>query len=79
MKMMDKEEARLKKVKENVIESIKSIGQDLINRAEDISNDLDDVTSITIYSRIENGVVINYDVTKNYMTNFNLSNGKEEE
>lgn len=76
---MEKEETRLKKVKENIIESIKSIGQDLINRAEDISNDLDGVTSITIYSRIENGVVINYDVTKNYMTNFYLSNGKEEE
>lgn len=77
--MIDKEEARLKKVKENIIESIKSIGNDLINRAEDIANDLDGVTSITIYSRIENGVVINYDVTKNYMTNIYLQNPNERE
>ena len=45
---------------------IKSIGEDLIKRAEDIAKDLERVRTISIYSTIENGTIINYDVTKNY-------------
>lgn len=45
---------------------IKSIGEDLIKRAEDIAKDLERVRTISIYSTIENGIIINYDVTKNY-------------
>ena len=45
---------------------IKLIGEDLIKRAEDIAKDLERVRTISIYSTIENGVIINYDVTKNY-------------
>lgn len=55
-------------VNSEVAKCIKSIGQDLINRADDISNDIKDVSSITIYSKIVGGDIINYDVTKNYCT-----------
>ena len=55
-------------VNNEVAKCIKSIGQDLINRADDISNDLENVSSITIYSKIVGGDIINYDVTKNYCT-----------
>lgn len=49
-----------------VARCIKSLGEDLISRAEDISNDLERVGSIDISARICSGEIINYDVTKNY-------------
>lgn len=55
-------------VNSEVAKCIKAIGQDLINKADDISNDLENVSSITIYSKIIGGDIINYDVTKNYCT-----------
>lgn len=55
-------------INSEVAKCIKSIGQNLINRADDISKDLENVTSITIYSKIVGGKIINYDVTKNYHT-----------
>ena len=48
------------------INAIKSIGQSLINRAEDICNDLNKVSSITIYANINPTEIINFDITKNY-------------
>lgn len=53
-------------INSEVARCIKSIGEDLIKRAEDIARDLDSVTDITIYSKIEGGKIINYDVNKNY-------------
>lgn len=52
---------------EHCIKSIKAIGQNLIDRAEDICNDLDKVSSITIYANINPDNVVNFDVTKNYL------------
>lgn len=51
---------------ENCKKALQSIGQDLINRAEDISRDLSFVKSITIYAQLNPTEIINYDVTKNY-------------
>lgn len=53
-------------INEEVARQIKAIGKDLIKKAEDISNDLENVTQITIFSTIESGKITNYDVTKNY-------------
>ena len=55
-------------INKEVERCVKSIGEDLIKRAEDISRDLENVHSISINSIIENGTIINYDVTKNYTT-----------
>ncbi len=55
--------------KENCIEAIKSIGQNLIDRAEDICNDLHRVSNITIYANITPSEIVNFDVTKNYIVN----------
>ncbi len=65
-----KSEEKNKEITANseVAKCIKAIGQDLINRADDISTDVKDVSSITIYSKIVGGDIINYDVTKNYCT-----------
>lgn len=56
--------------KENTIKSIKAIGQNLIERAEEICNDLDKVRSITIYANLTPNEICNFDVTKNYIANF---------
>lgn len=51
---------------ENCKKALQSIGQDLINRAEDLSKDLEHVTSITICANINPTKIVNYDVTQNY-------------
>ena len=56
--------------KENTIKAIKGIGQNLIERAEEICNDLDNVKSITIYANLTPSEICNFDITKNYTTNF---------
>lgn len=56
--------------KETCIQAIKSIGQDLIDKAEEISNDIEGVASITIYANITPLETVNFDVTKNYATKF---------
>lgn len=55
---------------ENCKKSLQSIGQDLIDRAEEISKDLERVTSITIYANLNPTEIVNYDVTKNYYVRF---------
>lgn len=52
--------------KETCIQAIKSIGTELIERAEDIGNDLKQVSSITIYANIKHDEIPNFDITKNY-------------
>ncbi len=56
--------------KETCIQAIKSIGQDLIDKAEEISNDIEGVASITIHANITPLEIANFDVTKNYTTKF---------
>ncbi len=56
--------------KEETKEAIISIAQELIRRADDITNDLELVNSITIMSTIAACDVVNLDVTKNYTTRF---------
>lgn len=51
---------------ENIKKSIIAIGQSLIARAEEISKDIDKVTSITIYANINPCEIVNFDITKNY-------------
>lgn len=48
-------------------ESILAIGQELIRRADDITNDLEKVTSITIHAELNPAEIVNFDVTKNYI------------
>ena len=55
-----------KTINSEVAKCIKAIGEDLIKRADDISRDLDRVSSISISSVIHGGEIINYDVNKNY-------------
>ena len=52
-------------VKEHIIE----IGQDLIKRAEEISNNTDNVRDITIYAKLTPKDILHYDVTKSYGVN----------
>ena len=47
-------------------DGIIAIGQSLIERAEDITKDLKDVTSITIYAQLNPSEIVNFDITKNY-------------
>ena len=52
-------------VKEHIIE----IGQDLIKRAEEISNNIDNVRDITIYAMLTPEDIVHYDITKSYGVN----------
>lgn len=56
--------------KENVNKSIKAIGQELIRRADDIANDINKVSSITINAVLTPDEIVNFDVTKNYIAEF---------
>ena len=61
---------------DNAKEAIIAIGQTLIERAEDITNDLNMVKSITIYANIQVNEAINFDITKNYIAT--LKDNKED-
>lgn len=50
----------------NCKEAIIAIANELINRADDISNDLSRVSSITIHAELNPCEVVNFDVIKNY-------------
>lgn len=52
--------------KEDVKKAIIAVGQELIKKAEDISNDMKHVASISIYARLDPSEVVNFDITKNY-------------
>ena len=56
--------------KENVSKAIKSIGQELIKRADKISEDLEKVSTITINAILTPQELVNFDVTKNYVAEF---------
>lgn len=56
--------------KENVKKSIIAIGQELIKRADDITNDLKFVANIEIYAKLTPDEITNFDIKKNYIARF---------
>lgn len=56
--------------KDSVNEAIKAIGQELIRRADDISNDIKKVNTITIHVTLTPEEITNFDITKNYIAEF---------
>lgn len=52
--------------KESVKDGLIALGQELIRRAEDITNDIENVISISVYANINPGEIVNFDITKNY-------------
>lgn len=53
--------------KENSKEIYYAIGQELIKRADDITNDLKFVANIEIYAKLTPDEITNFDIKKNYM------------
>lgn len=51
-----------------------AIGQSLVERAEEITRDLDRVSSITIFAQLNPGEIINFDITKNYIAELKEEN-----
>lgn len=62
--------------KENVKKSIIAIGQELIERANDITNDLEFVQSIEINAKLTVEEVTNFNIKKNYIARFEEKEGK---
>ena len=62
------------KNEETAKNGIIAIGQSLIERAEEITKDLDRVTSITIFAQINPSEIINFDITKNYIAELKEEN-----
>lgn len=56
--------------KKNIKDCVLSIARELKNRADDITNDIEDVRSININAKIEAGEVVNFDIIKNYLVGF---------
>ena len=52
--------------KEDVKKGIIAIGQELIKRADDITNDLERVSTITIHAVLTPDEFVNFDINKNY-------------
>ncbi len=53
--------------KQDTENAIKAIGEELIRQAQDISREIDNVTSITIDAKITPDEIVNVNVTKNYV------------
>lgn len=53
--------------KENAKKSIIAIGQELIKRADDITNDLEFVANIEISAKLTPDEVTNFSINKNYI------------
>ena len=53
--------------KEEVKNGLIALGQELIRRAEDISNDVKGVNTITVYALLNPSEIVNFDITKNYI------------
>ena len=62
------------KNEETAKNGIIAIGQSLIEKAEEITRDLDKVASITIFAQINPGEIINFDITKNYIAELKEEN-----
>ena len=62
------------KNEETAKNGIIAIGQSLIERAEEITRDLDRVTSITIFAQLNPDEIINFDITKNYVAELKEEN-----
>ena len=56
--------------KENVKKAIIAIGQELIKRADDITNDIKLVTSIEINAKLVPDEMNNFNIKKNYMATY---------
>lgn len=63
--------------KESLEKAIKAIGQELINRAKDISNDINKVNSIEIRALITPTEIVNFDITKNYTACLSVENKED--
>ena len=62
------------KGEEGAKKGIIAIGQSLIERAEEITRDLDRVQSITIFAQLNPGEITNFDITKNYVAELKEKN-----
>ena len=62
------------KNEETAKNGIIAIGQSLIEKAEEITRDLDRVQSITIFAQLNPGEIINFDITKNYVAELKEEN-----
>ena len=65
------------KNEETAKNGIIAIGQSLIERAEEITRDLNRVQSITIFAQLNPSEIINFDITKNYIAELKEENKGE--
>lgn len=56
--------------KENVKNAIIAIGEEIIKRADDATNDIKFVTSIEINAKLTPNEIAKFDIKKNYMATY---------
>lgn len=64
--------------KDGVKNGIVAIGQSLIKKSDEVSNDLKNVESITIHAEIKAEEIVNFDITKNYIAMLESEENKSE-
>lgn len=62
--------------KENVKKAIIAIGQELIKRADDITNDIKFVANIEISAKLTPDEVTNFNIKKNYIAMYEDKEGE---
>ena len=60
------QDTRYEKACKETEEKIKTIGQEIIDRADKIAQDLEGIMSITIHSKIEKDSVTTLEITKEF-------------
>lgn len=55
-------------------QAIKQIGEDLIEKAESITRDIEGVFSISIQATLNPTEIVNFDITKNYIAGLKGNN-----
>lgn len=55
-------------------QAIKQIGQDLIEKAESITRDIEGVSSISIQATLNPTEIVNFDIIKNYIAGLKGNN-----
>ncbi len=63
---------------ENCNKALKAIGQNIIDRSDDITNDLEKVEKIIVHAELVPGEQASFNITKKYIADFKNCNERKD-